>query len=64
MVFVLAEECSMPPRTSEQADFSFLYSPTVGQVEEVAGEQETSTDGRKRVRNPDKWTKKLSKDQD
>lgn len=54
----MAEGNTSPPRTSEQSDFSFLYSPTVGHVEEVAAEQETGTTGRKRVRNPDKWTKK------
>ena len=54
----MAEGNTSPPRASEQSDFSFLYSPTVGHVKEVVAEQETGTTGRKRVRNPDKWTKK------
>ena len=54
----MAEGRCTPPRTSEQSDFSFLYSPVVGQVEEVTKERETGATGRKRVRNPDKWTKK------
>ena len=54
----MAEGNASPPRASEQSDFGFLYSPTVGHVEEVVAEQETGTTGRKRVRNPDKWTKK------
>lgn len=53
-----AAPCPSTPKTSEQSDFTFLYSPAVGRVEEVTAEQETSRIGRKRVRKPDKWTKK------
>ena len=54
----MVEGNTSPLRVSEQPDFRFLYSPTVGHIEEVIEEQETGTTGSKRVRSPDKWTKK------
>ena len=45
-------------QSTSDASFSFLYSPDIGQVEEVTEEQEKCRVGRKRVQNPDQWTKK------
>ena len=49
----------MEPAVSA-SDFTLLYSPDIGRVEEVTAEpqQEASKPGRKRVRNPDNWRKK------
>lgn len=44
--------------SASTSDFTLLYSPEVGSVEEVTEEPEECKCGRKRLRQPEKWTKK------
>lgn len=44
--------------SASTSDFTLLYSPEVGSVEEVTEEPEECKRGRKRLRQPEKWTKK------
>ena len=49
---------SASPGPSAGSEFTFLYSPDVGQTVEVPEEHEPSCEGRKRTRNPDNWKHK------
>lgn len=56
---VSAQQLEMEGASSAStSDFTLLYSPEVGSVEEVTEEPDECKRGRKRLRQPEKWTKK------